>query len=240
MIKKTALALAAVMAGVSAQAQDAAAEGSALSVTVDVTYVSDYVFRGVQLANASVQPSVEAAYGDFYAGIWHTDGLSDASSAETDLYAGYGFAVTDIISIDAGVTQYVYSGGSGNDSTEVYVGATADVLLSPSLYAYYDFDYENVTLEASIGYSIPVDAINASIDLSAKVGYVDLDQAIGTEDNYTYYVVGASVPYALSETATLTVGVDYVYNSEDAVASSVVASADEDAVVGKVGISIGF
>lgn len=241
MIKKTSLALAALVAGVSAQAQDA--EGSALSVTVDVTYVSDYVFRATQLGNASIQPSVEAAYGDFYAGAWHTSELSNttANATETDLYAGYGFAVSDIISLDAGVTRYTYEGGSGIDSTEVFVGATADVLLSPSLYAYYDFDLENTTLEASIGYSFPIEAINASLDLSGKVGYVDLgdkDTRSASESDYTYFVAGVAIPYALSETATLTVGVDYIYNSEDTISGF--SGADEDAVVGKAGISIGF
>ena len=94
MIKQSALALAVLAGGVSAQAQEA----SALSVTVDVTYVSDYVFRGVQLAGASVQPSVEASYGDFYAGIWHSNAVSGTNAgfdSETDLYAGYGFAINE-------------------------------------------------------------------------------------------------------------------------------------------------
>lgn len=239
MIKKTALALAALVAGVSAQAQDAAAEASALSVTVDITYVSDYVFRGAKLADASVQPSVEAAYGDFYAGAWHTSELShNDGDTETDLYAGYGFAVTDIISLDAGVTRYTYDGGSGDDSTEVFVGAAADVLLSPSLYAYYDFDYENFTVEASVGYSFPIDAIKASLDLSGKVGYVDLDTPVGSIDDYTYFVAGVAIPFALSETATLTVGGEYIYNTEDTLAGF--NSGDDDILVGKVGISIGF
>lgn len=238
MIKKTALALAVVAAGVSAQAQEA----SALSVTVDVTYVSDYVFRGTQLGDASVQPSVEASYGDFYAGVWHTSELSHNDGAtETDLYAGYGFAVTDIVSLDVGVTRYTYSGGSGGDSTEVFVGAAADVLLSPSVYVYHDFDYDTYTIEGSIGYSVPVDAINASVDLSASVGYVSADDNFEntTTDDYTYFSVGASIPYALSETATLTVGVEYIYNTEDSVAGFG-GSNDNDAVVGSAGISIGF
>lgn len=242
MIKKTALALAAVAAGVSAQAQEA----SALSVTVDVTYVSDYVFRGVQLGDASVQPSIEASYGDFYAGVWHTSELSsNDGTTETDLYAGYGFAVTDIVSLDVGVTQYTYSGGSGGDSTEVFVGVAADVLLSPSLYVYHDFDYDTYTIEASVGYSIPVDAINTSIDLSASVGYQTSDDNYSSGgvdlglDDYTYYTVGASIPYALSDTATLTVGVEYIYNTEDAV-TGFSGHNNNDAVVGSAGISIGF
>ena len=240
MIKKTALALAALVAGVSAQAQ----EGSALSVTVDVTYVSDYVFRGTKLGDASVQPSVEAAYGDFYAGIWHTSELSHNDGlTETDLYAGYGFDLNDQVSLDAGVTQYTYDGGSSDDSTEAFVGASADVLLTPSVYFYYDFDYENFTVEASVGYSIPLEVIKASLDLSGKVGYVDLgdeDPREALEDNYTYFVAGAAIPFKLSETATFTVGVDYVYNTEDDI--SLISSADthHDIWVGKAGISIGF
>ncbi len=228
MIKKTSLALAALVAGVSAQAQDAKSD---LSVTVDVTYVSDYLFRGAKLGDASVQPSVEAAYGDFYAGAWHSSEVSHSDGAtETDLYAGYGFAINETFSLDAGVTRYTYDGGSDLDSTEVYVGVSADVLLSPSAYYYYDFDYETYTIEGSIGHSFPIDAIKASLDLSAKVGHVG-----APGDDRTYYVGGAAVPFKLSDTATLTVGVDYVVNDGDNLIDG-----DEDGIVGKAGISIGF
>jgi uncharacterized protein (TIGR02001 family) len=228
MIKKTALALAAISAGVSAQAQDAAND---LSVTVDVTYVSDYIFRGAKLGDASVQPSIEAAYGDFYAGAWHSSEVSHSDGAtETDLYAGYGFAINETLSLDAGVTRYTYDGGSDLDSTEVYVGVSADVLLSPSAYYYYDFDYETYTVEGSIGHSFAVDAVKASLDLSAKVGHVG-----APGDDRTYYVAGAAVPFKLSDTATLTVGVDYVINDGDELIDG-----DEDGIVGKAGISIGF
>jgi uncharacterized protein (TIGR02001 family) len=233
MIKKTALVLAAIAATASTQAQEA----TALSVTADITYVSDYVFRGAKLAGASIQPSFEAAYGDFYAGVWHSNAISDGSAdfigSETDLYAGYGFAVTDIIKLDVGATRYIYSARESlnqDDTTEAYIGASFDVLLNPSVYYYYDFDLETYTVEGSIGHSIPVDAINASLDLSAKVGVV----AAPGEDR-TYYSVGAAIPYKLSETATLTVGVDYILND-----SNDLIDGDEDGIVGKAGISIGF
>lgn len=239
MIKQTALVVAALAAGASVQAEEA--QASALSVTVDVTYVSDYVFRATQLANASIQPSVEAAYGDFYAGIWASDGISDATGSEADLYAGYGLAIDDTFSVDAGVTRFTYQGGSALDTTEVFVGLAADVALSPKVYAYYDFDLDNTTFEGSVGYSLPVDAINTSLDFSAAIGYVDLgdgDLRSLVESDYTYYSVGVAVPYKLSETATLTAGVDYVYNSEDAISGF--SGGENDAIVGKVGISIGF
>lgn len=238
MIKKTILALAALTAGVSAQA---ATESNALSVTIDATYVSDYVFRGVKLDDASLQPSVEAAYGDFYAGVWYSTSYRDnASPSETDLYAGYGFQVTDVIKLDGGLTRYIYSNTNQSaDSTEIFLGATADVTLSPSLYYYYDFDLEVSTVEASIGYSFPIDAIKASLDLTGKVGYVYAhDAAPGAIEDYTYLSAGVAVPFKLNDNATLTVGADYIYNSEDAIAGY--NGGDDDIVVGKVGVSIGF
>jgi uncharacterized protein (TIGR02001 family) len=238
MIKQTALALAAIAVGVSAQA----AEASKLSVTLETSYVSDYVFRGVRLAEASIQPSVEATYGDFYAGIWHTSALSDnvGTGTETDFYAGYGFKINDTFTLDTGLTRYAYNGGSpSSDSTEVYVGVKANVLLTPSLYYYYDFDGDVSTLEASIGYSLPIEAIKSSLDFSAKLGYVLLeDDAAFGDDNYTYGSIGVAVPYKLSDNATLTAGVDYIYNSEDNFGLAL--TTENDQFVGKVSLSIGF
>lgn len=238
MIKKTALAIAAISAGVSAQAAEAAKSKSDLSVTVDVTYVSDYVFRGAKLANDSIQPSVEATYADFYAGAWHTSDVSSNSGVtETDFYAGYGYKLNDKIKLDGGVTAYTYNGGGNNDTVEGYFGVSVDVLLSPSLYYYYDFDLDISTIEASIGYSIPVDAIKASVDLSAKLGNVS-GKIAGSHQDYTYAVGGVAIPYKLSETATLTVGADYIIN--DSPSYTGFSGNGKDIIVGKAGISIGF
>jgi uncharacterized protein (TIGR02001 family) len=241
MIKKTTLALAALVAGVSAQAQE---EANSLSATLDVTYVTDYIFRGVRLAEASVQPSFELGYAGAYAGVWHSDAVSnsapDAFDSETDLYAGYGFDVSDTISLDALVTRYTYNGGSAGDSTEIGLGASVDVLLTPTVYAYYDFDLETFTVEGSVGYSFPIEAANLSIDLSGKIGYVKADDVpAGVTDDYTYFVAGVAVPYALAENATLSVGVDYVYNTEEEIAGFN-SSNDNDILVGKVSVTFGF
>jgi uncharacterized protein (TIGR02001 family) len=236
MIKKTTLALAALVAGVSAQAQD---EANSLSATLDVTYVTDYIFRGARLAEASVQPSFELGYAGAYAGIWHSDAVSnsapDAFDSETDLYLGYGFDVSDTISLDALVTRYTYSGGSEIDSTEIGLGASVDVLLTPTVYAYYDFDYDAFTIEGSVGYSFPVESANLSIDLSGKFGHVSRDDA----KDYSYFVAGVAVPYALAENATLSVGLDYIYNTEETVAEFN-RSNDNDILVGKVSVTFGF
>lgn len=237
-MKKTILALAVLAAGVSASAQETAS--SPLSVTLDVTYVSDYVFRGVRLADASVQPSIEASYGDFYAGLWHSNALSDGphnfSGSETDIYAGYNLAINETFSADLGVTRYTYNGGSnGNsttdgDTTEVFAGLKADVLLSPSVYYYYDFDLEVSSYIASIGHSLPIEQAGVSLDLSATFGYIQIPGGNGSD--YCYWGVGAAVPYKLNDNAVLTAAVNYTSLDR--------ASLEQDQVVFSLGLAIGF
>lgn len=231
-MKKTILALAVLAAGVSASAQESAK--SALAVTLDVTYVSDYVFRGAKLADASIQPSVEASYGDFYAGLWHTDAISNGPAnfgSETDLYAGYNLAINETFAADLGVTRYTYNGGGTNqsDSTEVYAGIKADVLLSPSAYYYYDFDNETSSYIGSIGHSLPIAKLGVSLDLSATLGFVEAPGG-----DYSYWGVGAAVPYKLSETAKLTAAVNYTTVDDDNL------NPDQDQVVFSVGLAVGF
>lgn len=235
-MKKAIIAIAALAAGISASAQEAAKND--LSVTLDVTYVSSYVFRGALLADDSIQPSVEASYGDFYAGVWHSDDVNNVAVSETDFYAGYNLAINETFSADLGVTRYTYDGSSGADSTEVYAGLKANVLLSPSVYYYYDFDREVSSYIASIGHSIPVEKLGVSVDLSATYGYIQLP---GTNQDYSYWGVGVAVPYKLNENATLTAGVNYTHaDSKNLPAGAGAIARDQDQVVGSVGLSIGF
>jgi len=245
MIKKTLLALAVLTAGVSAQAQTAvAAQSSALSVTADISYVSEYVFRGLSKAGDSVQPSIKATYGDFYASVWNSNDLNSTNTTdnanETDLTAGYGYKLSDSIKLDVGVIRYLYEGQSDLDSTELYVGASVDTLLKPSFYAYYDNESEKsgvATYTASIGHSVALSAIGSSLDLSALVGFVN---RYDTQE-YVYGVIGAAIPYKLSENATLTFGVDYIANDDDSFGGRTqTLDNGNDAFVYKVSLAIGF
>ncbi len=234
-MKKTILALAALAAGVSASAQEAA-KSSDLSVTVDITYVSNYVFRGGLLAENSIQPSIEATYGDFYAGVWYSDDVNAAALSETDVYAGYNLAINETFSADFGVTRYLYDGQSGADTTEVYAGLKANVLLSPSAYYYYDFDREVSSYIGSVGYSIPVEKVGVSIDLSATYGYIQIPAT-----DYSYWGVGAAIPYKLSETAKLTAAVNYTHaDSKNLPAVAGYTSSEQDQFVFSLGLSVGF
>jgi len=236
-MKKTILALAVLAAGVSASAQEAA-KSSKVDLTLDVTYVSNYVFRGALLAEDSIQPSLEATYGDFYAGVWYSNEVNGTVASETDLYVGYNLAINETFSADFGATRYLYDGQSGNDSTEVYAGVKANVLLSPSVYYYYDFDRDVSSYIGSVGYSVPVAKAGISVDLSATYGFI---QSGGDGQDYSYWGFGAAVPYKLSETAKLTGAVNYTHSdSRNFPASAGSIGNDQDQIVFSVGLSVGF
>ncbi len=231
-MKKTALIVASLVAGVSAQAQNTA---DALSVTLDTTVVSEYNFRGQEVSDLTVHPSIEFAYGDFYAGIWGAlpaENNAGADFKEFDFYAGYGMALNDVWSLDVGATWYTYADTPGSDDTiEIYAGVAGAVGdFDTSLYAYYDFDLENLTTQGSVGYSVPVEAIGSSLDFSATLGYVSAYDNAG--DSYLYYGVGVSVPYQLADNATLTVGLNYANADKSA--------NDGDTIYGSIGVAIGF
>lgn len=230
-MKKTVLILAACAAALSLRAQSAK---SAYSVTLDFPYTTKYVFRGVELARGSIQPSVELGAGNFTAGIWTNQPITDNTDNEIDFYGGYSTAVGHGLTLDVGGCLYYYpeldhSTGANNTTFEPYVGLTGSVGgFSPGLYLYYDLTLETFTAEGQLGYSVPLEPAGASLDFSANLGRVDPKSGSG----YTYYSVGVSVPFKLSESGTFTVGVNYAHNN--------ITGIDNSHFYGTAGITIGF
>lgn len=226
---------------------------SDLSISGTFDFETVYVYRAAKLADQSFQPSVEFGYpvlgGDLYAGVWTNQPIVNATFAvpfgvgrapignEIDFYAGYAYPVTDIFTIDVGATYYWYpeSAGAGaiNHTTEVYGGVSADVLLSPALYFYYDFDLKQTVLEFSIGYSLDlgeyVGAEGLSVDTGAYVGWLDAGDITGganlaplglagvgadSGNGYTYGGITADLVYAFSENVSGSIGVRWSINND--------------------------
>lgn len=186
------------------------------SVTVDFPYASKYVFRGVQYAKQSIQPSVELTSGNFYAGVWSNQPITDNLDNEFDFYAGYSLPLSDIVKLDFGGTLYYYPEADtsvyDSNTFEGYIGLTGTVSgFTPGLYAYYDTVLKAFTLQGSVGYSVPMESAGTSLDFSATLGNVSPD----TGDDYTYWGLGVNLPFKLSEKATAGVGVQYASASLD-------------------------
>ncbi len=186
--------------------------GSALAVDFSISttfdFESEYVFRGVQLADYSFQPSLEASLDSAYFGIWAnlpTDDPSGVAGTEIDFYGGYGFDINEQISLDLGATLFHYPEIS--DSTlEAYIGFSFDVTLEPGVYLYYDLDLDTFTIETSGGYSHDLTDAgfeNASLDFSAYLGSVSPD--VG--DSYVYVGGSVDLSYTFSDNASGAIGV---------------------------------
>ena len=212
------------------RAEDAA---PTVGVSVDATFETKYLFRGLVLGEDAVHPSIELSYSDFYAGIWGNAALGKKDSypdnQEWDFYAGKNFKVSDTTSLDAGFTYYYYPEvHSDNDTHEGYIGINWDVSgFTPAVYAYYDFTLDAFTLQGSVGTSVPLEELGSSLDLTASLGRVD-----GDGFDYVYWSVGASVPFKLSDSSTLTVGATFASNDLE--------GADDNNFSGSVGYSFSF
>lgn len=203
------------------------------SLSTDLTLATDYIFRGVQLGENTLHPSIEFSQDSFYLGYWGANPINNTQSKgwnnEYDFYAGYSQDIAEGTSVDVGVTYYYYTQYNLESTTEGYVGITGDFGgVTPGFYVYYDFTLKNITYQGSVGYSIPMKDAGTSLDLSATVGFVDVDGG----DSYTYYGVSAVMPFQINDSATFSVGLHYSNTDLD--------GGDTDFIYGTAGITIGF
>lgn len=214
--------LAAALLAATAIAPAAYAQDSDLSVSTGVDFVSQYVFRGVSLADDAIQPYAEMSVGNFTVGGWFSTGVGKNSilaGDEFDLYAGYSVPLDSSISLDLGATYYHYpqggdfletkDGGAGSYEVSASVGF-GEVPLAPTVSAYYDFTLEAFTLEGGVGHSIPF-GDGQSLDLGATVGLVD-----GDGFSYEWGSASAAVSHAFNDDVGVYIGANFALNSEDA------------------------
>lgn len=229
MKKALAFTLAAVVAGGAAWANT--------SISTDLTFATNYIFRGIELGDETLHPSIEFSQDDYYLGFWgafptehaYSPGRPDGWNNEYDFYVGYSPKLSDKVTLDVGVTYYYYTQAGLDDTTEAYVGVTGDLNgFTPGLYLYHDFDLENTTVQGNVGYSIPLTELGTSLDLSGSVGYVTVDQG----DDYTYFGASIKAPYKVNENTTITLGLHYAHNDLD--------WGPGDFLYGTIGATVGF
>ena len=181
-----------------------------LGMSATFAFESEYVFRGVQFADQSFQPAVDLSYGDFYAGVWANEPIVDGVgfNNEIDFYTGYGFGITDWLSTDVGFTYYWFPEDitDGSYSRELYAGFSADVTFAPSVYIYYDFDLNGLTIQGSGGHSFALsDTLEGStLDVGVYVAAVFFDTGFGTD--YAYYGASLDWSYAFNDDAAFSIG----------------------------------
>jgi len=227
--------------------------GSAAAVettgSAGVDIMSNYVWRGIKLSNAYVmQPSVGIAYGDFGANLWSnwdSDFGDHGEMTETDLTLNYTLSV-DKLSLDFG---YIYYGPEGaGDTQEFYVSAGYDVILSPSLTVYYDFEEgQGAFAVASVGHSFESGKIGLELGASASYSFENL--VMGTDakgDEFSdFYNAELSVSVSIPVTKEISVSPMVAWSfplsddAEDAI-EAMSDDGDSDIIYGGLNISLDF
>jgi uncharacterized protein (TIGR02001 family) len=203
-------------------ADDDAGPG-AVSVSGNVTLVSDYRFRGVSLSGGdpAIQGGVTVSHDSgVYVGAWASsidDGGTDVfGDAEVDLYGGWSGSVAEGIGLDVGLLYYAYPGNAKGVDAEFFEPyATVSGQLGPvqaKLGVNYAWDQkaladDNLYVHAELSSGIPT----TPVTLSAHLGYTDGSLAptllAGTTDDTAFdWSVGATATVL----GKLTFGVSYV------------------------------
>jgi uncharacterized protein (TIGR02001 family) len=171
------------------------------STSASVALSSDYVWRGYSQTDEdwAISGSFDYAHASgFYAGTWASNvDFGDDTSAELDIYAGFGGETDGGLGWDFGVLRYIYP-GENYDWNEAYaslrysffsvgVAHSSDVYASGDTGTYYTlgFDYD----------------LSAGIALSAGVGYYNYDDDVldagnVLDDSAVDYRIGLSTEMA--------------------------------------------
>ena len=192
-----------------------------VTVTGNVTLVTDYRFRGISLSagDAAVQGTINVNHtSGLYAGAWASS-LEDSAvygSMELDVYAGWTGAVADGLTADVGLLYYVYPNGTVGDANVFEPYASLTKTLGPATakvgvaYSWKQDSLgggDNLYLYTDWGLGVP----NTPISISAHLGYTDgalspkVLTGLSTDAGFDYSV-GAS--YAI--TKNLSASVSYV------------------------------
>ena len=215
---------------------------SKVSGSASVDIMSHYVWRGFKLSNGMVlQPSVGITYGGFGANLWANYDNSTNEHYETDLTLNYAFSHNKF-NFDVGYIYYALD--AVDDTQELYLSVGYDMLLSPTLTVYYDFDEgDGAFVTASVGHDIGLTE-NIPLSLGALVSYnIESEYSIGDYSGFHNGELSASVSIPINENISIGPMIAYSFAlSNDAEDSfeAVSDDGDDNILYGGINISLSF
>lgn len=193
------------------------------SADISLGYESMYVFRGIALANSSIQPSVELGYKIFegakiYGGFWNSTALKSDETFEVDLYGGVQYEISSF-TFDVGYTYYLYPSDSFH-TNEIKAGVsydTSEILgdfnISPSVYYYYDFNLEQNYVEVALSHSSPISKWMFGKEYLSWENSVFGGYSKYEDGSYGYAGVSSSLALKLMDNLSVSAGIRYAWNS---------------------------
>lgn len=195
------------------------------SWTITPAFTSQYLFRGVRVAGASFQPSLDYAAGPLALGVWSSSALTDRvggdSDPEFDFYATYAFYNDDETwSLVPGFWLYTYPDAERDDgyhraTFEPNVALNVDVKgirFTPRFY--YDVTLEGATYELNASVALPLKSLGTELQFLATAGTFKWNSvtagASPKEKNWgDYWLVGVTAPIQIGANSSIALGVTY-------------------------------
>ena len=148
------------------------------SVSADVSFLSQYIWRGYELSKDSlvIEPAVTASYKGFSMNIWGNldtdvyagDQEGQSKWTETDFTIGY---ETSFGPIGLGAGYIYYALDAARDTQEFYLSIGGDVILAPTLTIYWDVDeYPGWYFNLGVSHSFEL-PMNMTLDLAGSIAY---------------------------------------------------------------------
>jgi len=226
----------------------ASASAIEVSGTAGLDVLTNYVWRGQQLSDdhGVVQPYLEASYKGVTVNFWANEDLQNSQHTETDFTLSYSYAIKKL-SFDAGYIYYALDGF--DDTQELYLTVAYDIIGSPSITYYGDFDEgRGGFLVLSIGHSVALPKhMTLNGGFSASVNFenaiMGTDRKGGRFTNFYNGEASASLDIPVTKNLILTPKVAYTFAmNTDAQAAIRGASLDGDdyTLYGGLGMSLAF
>lgn len=226
-----------------------------------VSLYSQYVWRGFELSRDSlvIQPSMTLSYKGVSVNVWQnidTDPWSTSGSGssdnlnETDITFAYGWEFGKW-STELGYIWYALD--QAYDSHEIYLSASYDTVLSPSLTIYREFGhYPGTYITLGLSHSVPLRG-NLSLDLGAELSYLDSDDEGAyadpgdPDDEYSAFhtvLLSAAIPVPVNKYVTISpelyVSLPLSDDASDLISDTGMHQGREVNVFGGVTLSLSF
>jgi uncharacterized protein (TIGR02001 family) len=177
----------------------------AVEISSEIAYGSDYIWRGESqnAGNWALSGGVELNYENgIQLGMWASEvDYGNDANFEYDLYGGYGWNITDEISMHAGYIQYSFDGDTVDTLKEWTVGASyrdfsaayfQDIDNADNNFAKYNYKLPIEMIDISLWYIDPKDMYGAN--LSTEINDVNISWILGSDEagetlsevNFTY------------------------------------------------------
>lgn len=210
----------AMMAVLMAASVSVATSEDKVTGDVYVGPVSKYVFRGLDLSEnrGVIQGGVDLSYKNFTLSYWTNyqtisgPTLEAGNATETDITLNYAYTPVELLTLNVGNTYYTFDGF--DDTNELYLKATVNTLLAPTVAMYYDWDNAKqggLFYTLSIGHTFnPLK--NLGINLGALASYNAKNPSASVNYNNLHnYELTASLDYSVTDSIKITPS--YLYSN---------------------------